>query len=174
MKAITISVVAILVMFPLAGLAGASSAPGETSKTDAPEDEPRRTSQDPLRPLDIGGALGKVAISLAVVIVAIAFVAILARRTLGVRVPRRGANRELRLLDSMAVGPKRHLFVIAVGSRRLLVGSTEQNIGLLASLDDITENDIDHGDAAGEDSFSQRLHDEMSEAAETPSRQHGV
>ncbi len=52
-----------------------------------------------------------------------------------VDVPATGGRRVLRLVDRLAIDPKRSLMVVKIGDEHFFVGATEQQIGLIARLD---------------------------------------
>jgi len=50
--------------------------------------------------------------------------------------PQAGAIRQLRLLETVRLSPKQTLYLVAVGDQQLLIGATDQNISLLAPVED--------------------------------------
>lgn len=49
-------------------------------------------------------------------------------------------GKEVRVVETVYLGPRKAVHVLEVGSRRLLVGSTNENITKLADITDITSN----------------------------------
>ncbi|MCL5677312.1 MAG: flagellar biosynthetic protein FliO [Firmicutes bacterium] len=60
-------------------------------------------------------------------------------RLLGRRMTLASPGRVMRLVDHLALGPGRGLFLVEVGGRLLVVGSSEGSLSLLASVDDPDE-----------------------------------
>jgi flagellar biogenesis protein FliO len=45
-------------------------------------------------------------------------------------------SRQMRLLETIRLSPKQALHLIAIGDQRLLIGATDQNVSLIAHVED--------------------------------------
>ena len=68
------------------------------------------------------------------VLVLLAFLAVLLRRSSRLLRGRSGGGRALALLDVLPLGPQRGIYLLRVGQRGLVVGVTAQYVGLLAEI----------------------------------------
>ena len=93
----------------------------------------------PLAEADLGGAVVKMLMALALVLAVVVGLYWLARRFMpgqgGVAAGPGGP----RLLGRLALGPKKGLVLVEVGRRVLVLGLAEQGVNLLASIDDPEE-----------------------------------
>ncbi|MEI7845161.1 MAG: flagellar biosynthetic protein FliO [Chloroflexota bacterium] len=49
--------------------------------------------------------------------------------------PRAGSVQQLKILETVRLGPKQALYLVAVGDQQLLIGATDQNISLLTQVE---------------------------------------
>lgn len=86
-----------------------------------------------------GPSLGSAILQLLGLFLALGFVVFLAwlsSRLIASRLSGPRRSRNLRVLDQVPVGRDRHLLLVQVGDRVLLVGSTADNVSLLTTFDD--------------------------------------
>jgi len=119
-------------------LAAQSGQPAEPESP--PADHPLSFLDDPNLAGATGAGLGsrelflKMALSVALVVALGAAAMVVSRRVL----PKvaRTSGREIRVLETTYLGPRKALHLVEVGNHRLLVGSTNENITALAHIGD--------------------------------------
>lgn len=57
--------------------------------------------------------------------------------------PRRASHRRMRIVESLAVGPQRHVHLVAVGDQQYLIGVTPQAVTFLTSVHESPHSDED-------------------------------
>ncbi len=72
-------------------------------------------------------------LKLLLVVVLIIGLAIVAKRW--INQPGQSSSRQMKVVESLMLNPKRSLHIIKVGGQLLLIGATDQNISLISELD---------------------------------------
>lgn len=71
-----------------------------------------------------------------IIVAFIIYLSYLASKYLGKGMGRSGASRYMRMIDQLALGQDRHIAVIQVGGKYLLVGVTAGQISILSEVED--------------------------------------
>ncbi|MBI4797698.1 MAG: flagellar biosynthetic protein FliO [Desulfarculus sp.] len=102
---------------------------------------------------DLTGAIVKMLAALALVLAVLVGLYWLIRRFLPGQMPGAAAG-GLRLIGRLPLGPKKGVALVEVAGRVLVLGLAEQNVNLLATIDDLEQV---RGLGAGRGSFGQAL-----------------
>jgi flagellar biosynthetic protein FliO len=92
------------------------------------------------------------------VVAALGAAVIYVSKKLGPRITN-GADREIHVLETTHLGPRKMLHLIRIGEQKLLVGSTAENITMLAEVTGSVTNTLagaEHGEAFCQAEFSAR------------------
>lgn len=69
----------------------------------------------------------------------------------------RAGGRQVRLVESLPLGPRRRLHVVRCGDRRYLIGDSERGLTYIATLEPLLEDEANRSPGEGEPSFDDVL-----------------